>query len=114
MVFDAVANDSSEQAFRMAGATVCREAVPHASPLVLEPIMAVTITTPEDHLGSVMGLVGSKRGQAGALNERFGQMELTALMPLAELFGSVGDLRSVSQGRASASMALHGYQARPG
>ena len=106
-------NDSSEQAFRMAGAHVVRDLVVAAAPIVLEPIMAVHITTPEEALGAVMGLVGKKRGSVGDMVERSGSMDVVAFIPLAELFGFVADLRSVSKGRANASMQLHGYEPRP-
>jgi len=75
--------------------------------------MAVNITTPDDYVGAVMGLVGSKRGRANDLVERSGNIDITAYMPLAELFGFVGDLRSVSKGRAAAVMQPHAYEPRP-
>lgn len=106
-------NDSSEQAFRMAGAHVMRDVLAEAAPIVLEPVMAVHITTPEESLGAVMGLIGQKRGRAAELVERTGAMSVEAFIPLATLFGFVGDLRSVSKGRASASMQLHSYEPRP-
>ena len=106
-------NDSSEQAFRLAAAHVMRDVLPQAAPIVLEPIMAVNITTPDDYVGAVMGLVGSKRGRANDLVERSGNIDITAYMPLAELFGFVGELRSVSKGRAAAVMQPHAYEPRP-
>ncbi|MCL4148070.1 UNVERIFIED_CONTAM: hypothetical protein GTU68_043359 [Idotea baltica] len=106
-------NDSSEQAFRLAAAHVMRDVLPQAAPIVLEPIMTVNITTPDDYVGAVMGLVGSKRGRANDLVERSGNIDVTAYMPLAELFGFVGDLRSVSKGRAAAVMQPHAYEPRP-
>ena len=90
-----------------------RDVVAQAAPIVLEPVMAVHISTPEEHLGAVMGLVGQKRGRTAELIERTGSMDVEAAIPLATLFGFVGDLRSASKGRANASMHLHSYEPRP-
>jgi elongation factor G len=103
--------DSSEQAFRAAGAAALREAALLASPVVLEPVMRVTVRTPESHLGSVLGVIGSRRGNVVAVDDHHHEKLVTALVPLAELFGSTGEFRSVSQGRASATMTLDRYQA---
>jgi elongation factor G len=102
--------DSSEHAFRLAGAAALREAACAAEPVLLEPVMRVIATTPENHLGGVLGLVGSRRGVVVGVDDRHGNKQVNMLVPLAELFGFTGELRSVSQGRASATMTLDGYQ----
>jgi elongation factor G len=106
-------NDSSEHAFRAAGAAALREAATLACPVLLEPIMCVVASTPESHLGSVLGLLGSRRGIVVDVDDRQGEKRVTGKVPLAELFGFTGELRSVSQGRASAVMTLDGYQPVP-
>jgi elongation factor G len=102
--------DSSEHAFRLAGVAALREAACAAEPVLLEPVMRVVATTPENHLGGVLGLVGSRRGVVVAVEDRHGLKQVNALVPLSELFGFTGELRSVSQGRSSATVALDGYQ----
>ncbi len=103
-------NDSSERAFRQAGAAVLAKAAAAAGPLRLEPMMSVVIQTPDDRLGPVMGLVSGRRGVMGELGESGGHTSVSARMPLSELFGFADALRSVSQGRASASMTADGYE----
>jgi elongation factor G len=116
--------DSSEQAFRAAGAAALREAARLGSPVVLEPVMRVTVTTPESHLGGVLGSIGGRRGVVVALDDRRSDVsnavdashrekQVTAMVPLAELFGFTSELRSVSQGRAIAAMTLDRYQPIP-
>ena len=103
-------NDSSERAFRQAGAAVLAKAAALAEPLRLEPMMSVVIQTPDDRLGAVMGLVGGRRGTLRELGEVKGRTSVSARMPLSELFGFADALRSVSQGRALASMTPDGYE----
>ncbi len=102
--------DSSEQAFRAAGAAALREAAQLGGPVVLEPVMRVIVSTPESHLGSVLGVIGSRRGSVAGVDDHHNAKHVMALVPLAELFGFTGELRSVSQGRASATMMLDRYQ----
>jgi elongation factor G len=105
--------DSKAIAFEAAGAIAFREAVAEAEPHVLEPIMEVEITTPEEHLGDVIGDAQRRRGTVEALGARGSARVVTALVPLAELFGHTGDLRSRTRGRASASMKLAHYARVP-
>ncbi|MGW9210347.1 elongation factor G [Embleya sp. NPDC055664] len=105
--------DSSETAFRIAGSLAFKEAARLARPTLLEPVMAVEVTTPEDHLGDVIGNLNARRGQVEALTDRSGAKVITALVPLAEMFGYVGDLRSRTSGRASYTMEFHSYTRVP-
>jgi elongation factor G len=106
--------DSSEMAFKMAGRMVFREAARKARPVLLEPMMAVEVTTPEDYMGEVIGDLNSRRGHISAMEEAPGNAKLvTALVPLSEMFGYVGDLRSKTQGRASYSMQFDSYAEVP-
>ena len=105
--------DSSELAFRIAGSMVFKEAARRADPALLEPVMAVEVTTPEDYLGTVIGDLNSRRGQIQAMEERAGARIVKALVPLSEMFGYVGDLRSKTQGRASYSMQFDSYAEVP-
>ena len=99
--------DSSELAFKIAGSMAFKEAARKAGPVILEPMMAVEVTTPEDFMGDVIGDLNSRRGQIQAMEERSGARVVKALVPLSEMFGYVGDLRSPStQGRASYSHAV--------
>ncbi|MGH3988482.1 MAG: elongation factor G, partial [Pseudonocardiaceae bacterium] len=93
--------DSSELAFKIAGSMAFKEAARKADPVILEPMMAVEVTTPEDYMGDVIGDLNSRRGQIQAMEERSGARLVNALVPLSEMFGYVGDLRSKTQGRAS-------------
>jgi elongation factor G len=90
-----------------------KEAARQASPAILEPMMAVEVTTPEDYLGDVIGDLNSRRGQIQAMEERFGARVVKALVPLSEMFGYVGDLRSKTSGRASYSMQFDSYAEVP-
>ncbi|GAA2459927.1 elongation factor G [Actinomadura vinacea] len=101
--------DSSEFAFRIAGSMAFKEAVRQASPVLLEPVMAVEVTTPEEYMGEVIGDVNTRRGQVRAMRERSGARVVDALVPLAEMFGYVGDLRSATSGRAAYSMQFDSY-----
>ncbi|PSL54804.1 elongation factor G [Saccharothrix carnea] len=105
--------DSSEMAFKIAGSMALKEAARQASPAILEPLMAVEVTTPEDYMGDVIGDLNSRRGQIQAMEERSGTRVVKALVPLSEMFGYVGDLRSKTQGRANYSMTFDSYAEVP-
>jgi elongation factor G len=105
--------DSSELAFKIAGSMAFKEAARKAGPVILEPMMAVEVTTPEDFMGDVIGDLNSRRGQIQAMEERSGARVVKALVPLSEMFGYVGDLRSRTQGRASYSMQFDSYAQVP-
>ena len=101
--------DSSELAFKIAGAMAFKEAARKASPALLEPLMAVEVTTPEDYLGTVIGDINSRRGHVQSMEEAHGNQVVKALVPLSEMFGYVGDLRSKTSGQASYSMEFDSY-----
>jgi elongation factor G len=101
--------DSSEMAFKIAGSMAFKEAARRASPVLLEPLMKVEVTTPEDYMGDVIGDINSRRGQIQAMEDRSGAKVVKALVPLSEMFGYVGDLRSKTSGRASYSMEFDSY-----
>ena len=105
--------DSSELAFKIAGSMAFKEGARKAGPVILEPMMAVEVTTPEDFMGDVIGDLNSRRGQIQAMEERSGARVVKALVPLSEMFGYVGDLRSRTQGRASYSMQFDSYAQVP-
>jgi elongation factor G len=105
--------DSSELAFRIAGSMVFKEAARRADPALLEPVMAVEVTTPEEYMGTVIGDLNSRRGQIQSMNELHGNRIVEALVPLSEMFGYVGDLRSKTSGQASYSMEFHAYAETP-
>jgi elongation factor G len=105
--------DSSELAFKIAGSMVFKEAARRADPALLEPVMAVEVTTPEDYLGTVIGDLNSRRGQIQAMNDLHGNKVVEALVPLSEMFGYVGDLRSKTSGRAVYSMTFDSYAEVP-
>ena len=105
--------DSSELAFKIAGTMAFREAARMAGAVILEPMMAVEVTTPEDFMGDVIGDLNSRRGQIQAMEERSGARVVKAVVPLSEMFGYVGDLRSRTQGRASYSMQFDSYAQVP-
>jgi elongation factor G len=105
--------DSSEMAFKIAGSMVLKEAARRAHPVLLEPMMAVEVTTPEDYMGDVIGDLNSRRGHIQAMEERSGTRVVKALVPLSEMFGYVGDLRSRTQGRANYSMQFDSYAEVP-
>lgn len=105
--------DSSEMAFKIAGSQVLKKAAQQAQPVILEPIMAVEVTTPEDYMGDVIGDLNSRRGQIQAMEERAGARVVRAHVPLSEMFGYVGDLRSKTQGRANYSMVFDSYAEVP-
>ncbi|WP_026424117.1 elongation factor G [Actinokineospora inagensis] len=105
--------DSSEMAFKVAGSMALKEAARKAGPVLLEPMMAVEVTSPEDYMGDVIGDLNSRRGQIQAMEERSGARVVKALVPLSEMFGYVGDLRSKTQGRANYSMVFDSYAEVP-
>jgi elongation factor G len=105
--------DSSELAFRVAGSMVFKEAARRADPALLEPVMAVEVTTPEAYLGTVIGDLNARRGHVQAMNDRHGNKVIEALVPLSEMFGYVGDLRSKTSGQASYTMEFHSYAETP-
>lgn len=105
--------DSSELAFKIAGIQSFKEAARQAKPVLLEPMFAVEVTTPEDFLGTVIGDINSRRGQIRAQEERHGDIVVSALVPLSEMFGYVGDLRSKTSGQASYSMEFDSYAEVP-
>ncbi len=105
--------DSSEMAFKLAGSMVLREAARQAKPVLLEPVMSVEVVTPEDYMGDVIGDLNSRRGQVGQMEIRGGNQVISATVPLSEMFGYVGDLRSKTQGRATYTMQFDSYQQVP-
>ncbi|MCL2780423.1 MAG: elongation factor G [Actinomycetia bacterium] len=105
--------DSSEMAFKVAGSMVLKQAARKANAVLLEPLMAVEVTTPEENMGDVIGDLNSRRGHIQAMDERSGARVVKALVPLSEMFGYVGDLRSKTQGRAAYSMQFDSYAEVP-
>ncbi len=105
--------DSSEMAFKIAGSMAFKEAARKASPALLEPMMAVEVVTPEANMGDVIGDLNSRRGTIQAMEERGGARVVRAVVPLSEMFGYVGDLRSRTQGRASYTMVFDSYAEVP-
>ncbi len=105
--------DSSELAFKITGSMAFKEAARKADPALLEPMMAVEVTTPEDYLGTVIGDLNSRRGHIQSMDELHGNRVVRALVPLSEMFGYVGDLRSKTSGQASYSMEFDSYAETP-
>ncbi|WP_432537544.1 elongation factor G [Kineococcus arenarius] len=105
--------DSSEMAFKIAGSMVLKEAVKRADPVLLEPVMAVEVRTPADYMGDVIGDLNSRRGQIESMEDVSGAKLVKATVPLSEMFGYVGDLRSKTQGRAVYSMQFSNYSEVP-
>jgi len=105
--------DSSEMAFKIAGSMALKEAVRKADPVLLEPMMAVEVRTPEDYMGDVIGDINSRRGHIQAMEDISGAKVVRGLVPLSEMFGYVGDLRSKTQGRANYSMEFDSYAEVP-
>jgi len=105
--------DSSERAFKIAGSIAFKEAMKRAKPKLLEPMMAVEVTTPEDYLGDVMGNLNSRRGRIENMSPVGNAQVVKALVPLSEMFGYATDLRSMSQGRADFSMQFDRYEEVP-
>jgi elongation factor G len=105
--------DSSELAFKIAGSMAFKDAARRANPVLLEPVMSVEVTTPDEFMGDVIGDINSRRGQIQAMEERSGARIVKAIVPLSEMFGYVGDLRGRTQGRASYSMQFDSYAQVP-
>ncbi len=105
--------DSSEMAFKIAGSMALKEAVRKCDPVLLEPMMAVEVRTPEDYMGDVIGDINSRRGHIQAMEDISGAKVVRGLVPLSEMFGYVGDLRSKTQGRANYSMEFDSYAEVP-
>ena len=105
--------DSSEMAFKIAGSMVFKDAARKAKPVLLEPIMAVEVVTPEDYMGDVIGDMNSRRGRVGGMEQRGNSQVVRAQVPLSEMFGYATDLRSRTQGRATYTMQFHSYQQTP-
>jgi elongation factor G len=105
--------DSSERAFKIAGSMAFKEAMKRAKPKILEPMMAVEVTTPEDYLGDVIGNLSSRRGRIESMGPLGNAQVIKALVPLSEMFGYATDLRSMSQGRADFTMQFDRYEEVP-
>ncbi len=105
--------DSSEMAFKIAGSMALKDAVEKADPVILEPVMRVEVTMPEEFMGDVIGDLNSRRGHIEGMENRSGTQVVRAFVPLAEMFGYVTDLRSMTQGRASSSMEFSHYSDVP-
>ena len=105
--------DSSEMAFKIAGSMALKEAARTAKPQLLEPVMSVEVVTAEEYMGDVIGDLNSRRGQVEGMEQRGSAQVIKARVPLAQMFGYVGDLRSRTQGRATYTMQFDSYQAVP-
>jgi elongation factor G len=105
--------DSSEMAFKIAGSIGYKEAAKKAKPVLLEPIMAVEVVTPEDYMGEVIGDLSSRRGKVEGMEQRGSSHVVRSQVPLSEMFGYATDLRSRTQGRATYTMQFHSYQQVP-
>jgi elongation factor G len=105
--------DSSEMAFKIAGSMGFKEGCAKAGPVLLEPIMSVEVVVPEEHMGDVIGDLNSRRGRIMGMESRAGAQVVTAMVPLASMFGYATDLRSATQGRATYTMTFHHYEQVP-
>ncbi len=105
--------DSSEMAFKIAGSMVFKEGIKRADPVLLEPVMAVEVRTPEEYMGDVIGDINSRRGLIQSMEDATGVKVVRAQVPLSEMFGYIGDLRSKTQGRAVYSMQFDSYAEVP-
>jgi elongation factor G len=105
--------DSNEMAFKIAGSMAYKEAARKASPVLLEPMMAVEVTVPEEHMGTIIGDINSRRGRIEGMEHSGGSQVIKAMVPLKEMFGYVNDIRSSTQGRASYSMQFARYEEAP-
>ncbi len=105
--------DSDEMAFKIAGSMAFKEAARKASPVLLEPVMAVEVTVPEEHMGTIIGDINSRRGRIEHVDRIGGSQVIKAIVPLKEMFGYVNDIRSSTQGRASYSMQFARYEEAP-
>src|SRR5206468_12742172 len=100
-------------AFKIAASMALKEAVKRAKPVLIGPVMAVEVVTPEDYMGDVIGDLNSRRGHVEGMEQRGNAQVIRARVPLANMFGYVGDLRSRTQGRATYTMQFDSYQAVP-
>jgi elongation factor G len=105
--------DSNEMAFKIAGSMAFQDAVKHAKPVILEPVMAVEVVTPEEYMGDIIGDLTSRRGRIQHMEARGSAQVITAKVPLSEMFGYATDLRSRSQGRATYTMQFDSYEQAP-
>jgi len=105
--------DSSEMAFKIAGSMAFKNAMQKAGPVLLEPVFAVEVTTPEDYMGDVIGDLNSRRGRIEGMEPRGNAQIITARVPLSEMFGYATSMRSMTQGRATYSMQFHSYDEVP-
>ncbi len=105
--------DSNEMAFKFAGSIAFKEAAKKASPVLLEPVMAVEVTVPEEHMGTIIGDINSRRGRIEGMEHQAGSQVIKAIVPLKEMFGYVNDIRSSTQGRASYTMQFARYEEAP-
>ena len=105
--------DSNEMAFKFAGSIAFKEAARKASPVLLEPVMAVEVTVPEEFMGTIIGDINSRRGRIEGMEHAAGSQVIKAIVPLKEMFGYVNDIRSSTQGRASYSMQFARYEEAP-
>ena len=105
--------DSSEMAFKIAGSMAFKDAAKRANPIILEPMMKVTVIVPEEYMGDVIGDLNSRRGQIQGMEDRAGAKQINARVPLSEMFGYVNDLRSKTQGRGHYTMEPDGYEPVP-
>ena len=105
--------DSNEMAFKFAGSIAFKEAARKASPVLLEPVMAVEVTVPEEHMGTIIGDINSRRGRIEGMEHSAGSQVIKAIVPLKEMFGYVNDIRSSTQGRASYTMQFARYEEAP-
>ena len=105
--------DSNEMAFKIAGSMALQDAVKKAKPVILEPVMAVEVVTPEEYMGDIIGDLTSRRGRIQHMEGRGSAQVITAKVPLSEMFGYATDLRSRSQGRATYTMQFDSYEQAP-
>src|ERR1022692_1826988 len=105
--------DSNEMAFKFAGSIAFKEAARKASPVLLEPVMAVEVTVPEEYMGVIIGDINSRRGRIEGMEHAAGSQVIKAIVPLKEMFGYVNEIRSSTQGRASYSMQFARYEEAP-
>ncbi|MGI8747236.1 MAG: elongation factor G, partial [Deinococcus sp.] len=106
--------DSSEMAFKIAGSMALKEAVQKGAPAILEPVMRVEVTVPDDFMGDIIGDLNSRRGQIQGMEARGNAQLVKAFVPLSEMFGYATEMRSMTQGRASYSMFFDHYTQVPG
>ncbi len=105
--------DSNEKAFKIAGSIAFKEAAHKAKPVLLEPVMAVEVTVPEEYMGVIIGDINSRRGRIEGMEHAAGSQVIKAMVPLKEMFGYVNEIRSSTQGRASYSMQFARYEEAP-